>query len=216
LKTNDLWTRTKEFGTPLIERGTATFVWFGKKAPLLAGDFSDWERGELITLTQTAENVWTYQARFIEYNCSEATLGALLTHVLPLAQEHLDLIVVKNTPGAYGMLGASMGGLMALYSAMRLPQIFGSVISQSGAFNPRGYDSVLSELVRLCEPKPIRVWMDTGVYDFRYLISANRQMRDLLVERGYDVTYKEYNAGHNFPAWRDEIWRGLEHLYGKE
>ena len=53
--TNDPWTRVKEQGTPLIEEDTATFVWFGKKAPLLAGDFSNWGGGEPITLTQTAE-----------------------------------------------------------------------------------------------------------------------------------------------------------------
>jgi enterochelin esterase-like enzyme len=39
-------------------------------------------------------------------------------------------------------------------------------------------------------------------------------MRDLLLGRGYDVTYREFNAGHNYPAWRDDVWRGLEALFG--
>ena len=35
-----------------------------------------------------------------------------------------------------------------------------------------------------------------------------------MIERGYLLAYHEYNAGHNYPAWRDDIWRGLEALYG--
>jgi enterochelin esterase family protein len=36
----------------------------------------------------------------------------------------------------------------------------------------------------------------------------------MLNQMGYPLTYREYHAGHNYPAWRDEIWRGLEALYG--
>ncbi len=46
------------------------------------------------------------------------------------------------------------------------------------------------------------------------LAPVNREMHDLLEERGYDVGYREYSSGHNYPAWRDDVWRGLEHAYG--
>ena len=48
--------------------------------------------------------------------------------------------------------------------------------------------------------------MDVGRYE--WLLESNRRLHALLVERGYDVTYREYNGGHNYPAWRDDVWRG--------
>ncbi len=58
-------------------------------------------------------------ARSLEYSCSESTLGFVFEGIIPLAQEHLNL----TPPGgeAYGVLGASLGGLMAMYTGMRLP-----------------------------------------------------------------------------------------------
>jgi enterochelin esterase-like enzyme len=38
-------------------------------------------------------------------------------------------------------------------------------------------------------------------------------MAALLQCRGYDVSCREFNAGHNYRAWRDDLWRGLEALF---
>jgi enterochelin esterase family protein len=27
------------------------------------------------------------------------------------------------------------------------------------------------------------------------------------------VIYREFSAGHNYTAWRDDIWRGLEAMF---
>jgi enterochelin esterase family protein len=35
----------------------------------------------------------------------------------------------------------------------------------------------------------------------------------VLEAAGHRVEYREYNGGHNQPAWRDDVWRGLEWLY---
>ena len=45
------------------------------------------------------------KARFIEYACSETTVGFLVSHVLPLAQAELNLVDIHTSPGAYGILG---------------------------------------------------------------------------------------------------------------
>jgi enterochelin esterase family protein len=55
--------------------------------------------------------------------------------------------------------------------------------------------------------------MDVGRYE--WLLEPNRRLHALLQEHGYDVTYREYNAGHNFPAWRNDVWRGLELAFGR-
>lgn len=153
-------------------------------------------------------------ARGIEYSCNEATVGFVLMELLPLAQKHLNLVDPHEQPGAYGVLGASMGGLMAMYTGLRMPGVFGRVLSQSGAFEMGEYETVVSQLVRHVPRLPLKIWMDVGRYE--WLLEPNRHMYELLRERGYDVTYHEYRAGHNYPAWRDDVWRGLEVAFGTQ
>ncbi len=152
-------------------------------------------------------------ARGIEYGCSEATVGFVMEHVLPLAEEHLNIIPAQTAAGSYGVLGASAGGRMALFTALRVPGIIGRVLSQAGAFRHDMYESVLFDLVRYLPQQGVKVWLDCGTFDG--LLPGNREMAALLHEREYEGGYLEYHAGHNHPAWRDHIAAGLEALYGK-
>ncbi len=154
--------------------------------------------------------------RYNEYNCSDSTVAFLQRILLPLAKEHLRLVDVNDEPGAFGVMGASMGGLMALYTAMRLPDIFGRVLSQSGTFGLAmgTYESVVVDLVRYLPRRPIAIWMDCGVFEL--LLESNRALHALLVSRGYDVTYREHSGGHNYMAWREDVWRGLEALFAPD
>ena len=154
--------------------------------------------------------------RTMEYACSDATLAFLTMKVIPIAQRELNLIDVNTNPGAFGVLGASMGGLMALFTGMRLPRIFGRVLSQSGAFSFGDFDMVVYDLIQRGDVRPIQIWLDAGVYDLTGLLKTNRRMHALLKKKGYPVIYHEYHAGHNYPAWRDDIWRGFKALYGAE
>jgi enterochelin esterase family protein len=45
------------------------------------------------------------------------------------------------------------------------------------------------------------------------LLEDNRRMVALLDKRQYNVTYREFSAGHNYTAWRDDVWRGLEAMF---
>lgn len=148
-------------------------------------------------------------ARTVEYSCSESTISLLIDCVLPVAKENLNLEAVKD--GGYGVMGSSLGGSMALFTALRLPQVFHRVLSQSGAFIAPDYQYVVVDLVKCGSPKDIEMWMDAGRLD--WLLDGNRQMYALLKEKDYRVKYREFSAGHNFTAWRDDIWHGLEELY---
>lgn len=150
-------------------------------------------------------------ARSVEYTCSEATVDLLLRCVLPLAREALPLVDERREPGAHAVLGASYGGLMALFAGLRAPEVFGRVLSQSGAFAVDGRDFVVFDLARQASRRPLEVWMDCG--RFEGLLEGNRRMSPLLAASGHRVEYREYNGGHNYPAWRDDVWRGLEWLY---
>jgi enterochelin esterase-like enzyme len=150
------------------------------------------------------------QARTLEYSCSEPTLGLLTECILPLAREHLSLLPPEEAP--YGVIGASLGGLMALFTGLRIPSIFGKVLSQSGAFGTPEYEFAIVDLIRYAPRPEIRVWMDTGCLE--WLLEGNRKMYALLRKKNYNVSYHEYSAGHNYTAWRNDIWLGLEHLFG--
>jgi enterochelin esterase-like enzyme len=148
-------------------------------------------------------------ARNLEYNCSESTLEFVTDSVIPLAQEQLRL--TPATRGKWGVLGASLGGLMAVYTGVRYPQVFRKVLSQSGAFSTGKSDSILSDLVRYAPRPNIEIWMNTGLYEG--LLESNRQTYKLLKEKQFEVKYHEYPGGHNHTSWRNDIGRGLEELY---
>jgi enterochelin esterase family protein len=151
------------------------------------------------------------RARSVEYACNDSTLMFLLEAILPLASQELNLLDPATHLGAYGVLGASMGGLMALFTGLRLPDLFGRVLSQSGAFHFEDYETVPGTLVRHRISPGLRIWMDVGRYE--WLLDSNRRMASLLEENGYAVTYQEANAGHNYTSWRNTVGRGLETLF---
>lgn len=151
------------------------------------------------------------QARSIEYTCSESTLGFLVQAVVPLARRELRLLDPAKAPGAYGILGASLGGLMAVYAALRAPGIFGRAISQAGAFELGDYETVTMDLVRHAPKPPVKLWLDAGRMDF--LLAANRRMSALLREKGYDLTYVETPGAHNYTTWRNVLGRALETVF---
>lgn len=159
------------------------------------------------------------QMRFTEYNTGETALALVMNLALPLAQKHLNLLNVDKNPGAYGVLGASMGGLMALYTGLRLPHVFGHVISQSGAFEQAwAFDTpsphlkpLIHVLVEIAPVVPLKIWQDVG--RFEWLLQPNRAMRALLKRKGYHVDYHEFNGGHNYPSWRDMLPSALESIF---
>lgn len=152
-------------------------------------------------------------SRHVEYAANDATLGFLLNHVIPLATTHLNLIDA-GPRGWYAILGASMGGLMALYTGLRAPEVFGRVISQSGAFGTSilHHPLVVDELVDHLINPTVNVWMDCGRYE--WLLEANREMYARLRDRGVSVEYREFSGGHNWTAWRNDIAGGLESIFG--
>lgn len=157
-------------------------------------------------------------ARTLEYACNEATLGLLLYKVLPLAHSKLPLEDEQQNPGIHGVLGSSLGGLMALYAGLRAPHLFGHVLSQSGAFTIPSDDSamrdhhfVVFDLARSAPSRRLSVWLDCG--SFERLLEGNRRILPVLEEAGHRVLYREYSGGHNYSAWRDDVWRGIEWLY---
>jgi enterochelin esterase-like enzyme len=149
--------------------------------------------------------------RNVEYFCSDATISWLDREILPLARKHLRLVNIKEQLGAYGVLGASSGGLMSMYTGLRMPEIFGKVLCQSGVFSLHGRDVAAVDLVRHEHAHDIKLWMDVG--QLEELLEDNRRMVALLNEKNYNVTYREFSGGHNYTSWREDVWHGLEEMF---
>jgi enterochelin esterase family protein len=151
--------------------------------------------------------------RGVEYACADATIMWLDSIILPLARRHLNVLDVKKQPGAYGVMGASFGGLMSVYTGLRMPEIFGKVICQSGVFESDGRDFAAVDLIRAEQGRNIKIWMDVGRFDS--LLEDNRRLQPILQERGYEVTYREFSGGHNYTCWQNEAGIALETMFGK-
>lgn len=151
--------------------------------------------------------------RALEYACSDMTLTGVEHIVLPFAAKKLNLLDIKKNRGAYGVLGASFGGLMSVYTGLRMPDIFGKVISQSAVFFSEGRDFVAVDLIRARMSREISIWMDIGHFD--WLLEDNRRIQPLLQQNGYNVTYHEAPAGHNYTFWRNELPQALMEMFGR-
>ena len=147
--------------------------------------------------------------RFIEYADSDATLSWLRHDILPLAQRELRL---SEARGAFGILGASMGGLMAMYTGLRMPKIFGKIISQSGVFSFEGLDCSVVDLIRYAPRPNVKIWMDVGKLD--ELLEDNRRMVTILKQKGYNPAYRETGGAHNYTTWRNSLGEALIQMFG--
>jgi enterochelin esterase family protein len=151
-------------------------------------------------------------ARTNEYGCNDVTYRFFQHCVFPLAQQKLNLIDIQQNPGAWGVMGASMGGVMSLYLGLRFPETFGKVLSQAGAFAINGHDFIVYDLIRWQGvPQNLNIWLDWGTYDF--LQETNERMLELLNTHTTQLAHCTYTAGHNYYAWRDHVALGLTHLF---
>ena len=147
-------------------------------------------------------------------------LAVMQAGLVGLAMRRLRRWLDRRTVWTGVVLGGGMAmswyawhlTVMALYTGLRAPQVFGRVLSQSAALDMSKPDSVVFDLVRHGPLPPLRIWLNVGRYE--WLLDGNRRMHGLLGEKGYDLVYREYNGGHNYPSWRDQVGAGLEVMFG--
>jgi enterochelin esterase-like enzyme len=129
------------------------------------------------------------------------------------------------TPADTVVTGSSFGGLCSTFTAFHHPDVIGNVLSQSGSyqFQPGALDDDVSEFVEggpiireiAAAPKaPLKFYMDAGKFE-ENLLASNRHLRDVLIAKGYPVTYQEFSGGHDYWLWRGTISDGLVALLNR-
>jgi enterochelin esterase family protein len=134
---------------------------------------------------------------------------------------------VTHDPARTIITGSSAGGLASAYIALKRPDLFGNVLSQSGAFwrgnegsNDAPYEWLTAQYS--AAPKiPVRFLLDVGSKESMgamggaapSILEANRKLRGVLCAKGYQVDYFEVPNGVHAPeTWRVRLPIGLATL----
>ncbi|MFX1452589.1 MAG: alpha/beta hydrolase, partial [Promethearchaeota archaeon] len=164
----------------------------------------------------------------------------IIKELLPWVLENFN--ITKN-PSHSVIAGASYGGIASTYIAFKHPDIFGNVLSMSGAFSwfpgdenwLKTVDNIenfehwwkiedekeprwLARQFSLSKRLPLKFYVDVGILEvdeLTGLYQSNRHFYTILQSKGYAVYYTEFLGGHDFVCWRGSIADGLIYLIGK-
>jgi len=146
------------------------------------------------------------------------------TELIPWVRQHY---AVTHSADHTIIAGSSAGGLGAAYIALAHPDLFGNVLSQSGAFwrgseasNDPPYEW-LSAQYGISPKVNVHLFLDVGSLESHgalggtapSLLDANRHLRDVLRKKGYAIDYFEVPNGEHSPeSWRVRLPFGIVSL----
>jgi len=118
------------------------------------------------------------------------------------------------------LLGASLGAVASLSTAIRQPGVFGGLVLKSGSFildeeslaerpHPVFHRTArfVEALRRVGDLPAMRAFVSTG--ELEGLADQNRALADFLRARGVDVLFRAAWDGHHWHNWRDQLRAGL-------
>jgi enterochelin esterase family protein len=166
-----------------------------------------------------------------ELYCNERFVEFIVGEIIPWLRQNYS---TSTNPHQTTVAGVSAGGLAAAYMGFCHPEIFGNVLSNSGAFGwapeqngesfwnweapPEG-EWIIRQYAN-CEKLPLRFHLDDGLLEDQRdsptptILQANRHMRDVLQAKGYWLHYSEFCGGHQYINFRETLAEGLIALLG--
>jgi enterochelin esterase family protein len=163
------------------------------------------------------------EARNVDLACHPPFAEFLAQELIPWIRRGYR---VTNDPARTAIAGSSLGGLAAVCAALKFPDLFGNVLSLSGAFpwSPPGdpEPEALARQIATGPKLPLRFYLEAGREETvarpggTSLLASNRHHRTVLEARGYAVEYHEFNGGHSTESWRDSLPNGLVALFGQD
>ncbi|MBV8859657.1 MAG: glucan 1,4-alpha-glucosidase [Acidobacteria bacterium] len=142
--------------------------------------------------------------RMKEYWADDAFADWMARTLVPLVDARYR---TRPDRDARALSGASLGGVISVWTALRHPETFARIIGLSTSFQI-DEGRVLAALAGLDDEtrrrQPLRFYLDAGRYE-PPILETTRRANLLLRARGYPVTYREAPVGHNYIAWRDRL-----------
>jgi len=167
--------------------------------------------------------------RMRELSCSSAYADFLAQEIVPWARANYH---ATDRPEQTIIGGSSQGGLQAAFVGLKHSEVFGNVLSQSGAFawKPPGETEWewLNRQFAASPRLPLRFSFEAGLLEGTWwwrpfvpapvvqptLLAANRNLRDTLQSKGYAVHFTEFNGNHTLLNWRGTLASHLIALVG--
>ena len=123
----------------------------------------------------------------------------LVDEILPEVGRRYHLAPDGNSRA---IMGGSSGAICAFNAAWERPDVFSRVFSIVGSYTPMRGGDTLASLIRVTEPKPLRVFLESGARDFKMFCgdwwTANLAMLASLEYAGYEVNHAwAEHAGHD-------------------
>lgn len=164
--------------------------------------------------------------RFEEYGCNP-TVADNLADTLPKAMRDKPSLFGKITedPERTAIMGISMGGLQAIYTALRRPDIFGKVIAQSpslfwskaesGEDYMGGQGNQLPKMFKdevfnnLKKPK---FWLQAGS-DEELIKEPTEKFFAELEKQGHTANYHLHMGGHDYSHWRAGLVEATRNMH---
>jgi glucoamylase len=149
--------------------------------------------------------------RFKEYWANDKFAAFMATELVPFIDARYR---TRPERDARALMGASLGGVISVWTALRHPDVFGRVAGQSTAFqiDDERVVSALAVLEPMPRARPLKFYFDVGLLE--PIWKVNRRVRVLLAGKGYPVAYAETAAGHNWTSWRDQLAEAFTRVWG--
>jgi enterochelin esterase-like enzyme len=162
--------------------------------------------------------------RLVEYANYAPHARFIARELVPHLTENFPLL---DLPDGRCLVGSSFGGVASLATAARYPDVFGSLLLESGSFVftdigvDHGGGAAFDPVVKFvnayrARPRVVanRIFQTCGVYE--PLITPNRSMVSTFRDTGMEVRYVEARDGHNWENWRDRLCDALTWIYPGE
>lgn len=167
--------------------------------------------GEIPPMIAVAIDSLDTDIRSHELPCNPQFVQFLIDELLVWVGERWT---ITDDPARTIISGQSFGGLASAYAGFYASHRFGNILSQSGSFWWKTDDPVsedyewLTHQFAIGEKHPLRFYVAVGLQEWMLLVQ-NRHLRDVLIAKGYELTYHEFNGGHDYICWRGDIAEGL-------
>ncbi|MCL2781488.1 MAG: alpha/beta hydrolase-fold protein [Actinomycetia bacterium] len=118
---------------------------------------------------------------------------------------------ITDDPARALIQGQSYGGLAAALIALRATEAFGNASLHSPSLwwscpgAPADQAEWMAHQHAVAPASSVRFYLEVGLQEGEWMVPTARHLRDVLLAKGNQMRYREYNGGHDANCWRGGI-----------